>query len=126
MALLEVPSRVKRETASAGVRLVASSHTHMTNLFDLTSETAVVIGGTGVLGGAIAEGLASAGARVAILGRNHERGLARVEAIRKTGGNAEFFAADALSRESLESARTAVNGALGAPSILVNTAGGND
>jgi len=37
------------------------------NLFDLTGEVAVVIGATGVLGGAIAEGLARAGARVAVV-----------------------------------------------------------
>ena len=98
----------------------------MTNLFDLTGETAVVIGGTGVLGGAIAEGLAAAGAGVAILGRNAERGQARVEAIRNAGGAAEFFPADALSRENLDAARAAVTGSLGAPTILVNTAGGND
>jgi NAD(P)-dependent dehydrogenase (short-subunit alcohol dehydrogenase family) len=48
---------------------------------------AVVIGGTGVLGGALAEGLASAGAAVAVVGRNAERGLARVAAIEKAGGS---------------------------------------
>ena len=46
----------------------------MTNLFDLSGEVAVVIGGTGVLGGSLAEGLSSAGASVAILGRNQEGG----------------------------------------------------
>jgi NAD(P)-dependent dehydrogenase (short-subunit alcohol dehydrogenase family) len=56
----------------------------MTNLFDLTGEVAVDRR-TGVLGGAIAEGLAAAGAKVAVLGRNpNESG--RVEAIRKAGG----------------------------------------
>src|ERR1700680_4133507 len=44
------------------------------NLLDLTGEVAVVLGATGVLGGAIAEGLAAAGAKVAVLGRNAERG----------------------------------------------------
>ena len=43
-------------------------------LFDLSGEVAVVIGGTGVLGGALAQGLAEAGAKVAVLGRNSERG----------------------------------------------------
>ncbi|MFM1942891.1 MAG: hypothetical protein RI897_1873, partial [Verrucomicrobiota bacterium] len=62
-----------------------------TTLFDLSGEVAVVIGGTGVLGGAIAEGFASAGARVAIVGRSEEKGRERVEAIRMAGGEAEFF-----------------------------------
>jgi nucleoside-diphosphate-sugar epimerase len=47
------------------------------NLFDLMGEIATVIGGTGVLGGAIAEGLALAGAKVAVLGRNQNRGESR-------------------------------------------------
>ena len=50
-------------------------------LFDLSGEVAVVIGATGALGGAIAEGLAEAGAKIAVLGRNAERGNARVKAI---------------------------------------------
>lgn len=96
------------------------------NLFDLSGEVAVVIGGTGVLGGALAEGLASAGAAVAILGRSAERGEARVAAIRGAGGRALFVAADALSREDLRRAHAAVRDVLGAPGILLNAAGGND
>jgi len=42
----------------------------MNDLFDLSGEVAVVIGATGALGGALAEGLAAAGAKVAVLGRN--------------------------------------------------------
>jgi NAD(P)-dependent dehydrogenase (short-subunit alcohol dehydrogenase family) len=98
----------------------------MSDLFDLSSEVAVVIGATGVLGGALAEGLAAAGATVAILGRNEERGRARVETIRAAGGQAEFFAADAIDRASLAEAHRAVEKALGAPTVLVNAAGGND
>src|SRR5580765_8564003 len=95
-------------------------------LFDLTSEVAVVIGATGVLGGALAEGLAQAGAKVAVLGRNGERGAACVKRIKGAGGTAAFFSADAQSRESLGEAREAIEKALGAPVILVNAAGGND
>src|SRR5947209_3921885 len=80
----------------------------MSNLFDLSKEVAVVIGATGVLGGALAEGLAAAGARVAILGRNAERGEARVKTIRDAGGTAEFFAADAMDRASLSEAHAAI------------------
>ena len=43
------------------------------DLFDLTGQIGVVIGATGVLGGAISQALAGAGASVAVLGRNAER-----------------------------------------------------
>ena len=69
------------------------------SLFDLTNETAVVIGATGTLGGALADGLAAAGAKVAVLGRNAQRGQARVDAIRAAGGIAEFFATDAMDSQ---------------------------
>ncbi|MEK7674459.1 MAG: SDR family oxidoreductase [Verrucomicrobiota bacterium] len=96
------------------------------DLFDLSNEVAVVIGGTGVLGGALAEGLAQAGARVAVAGRNAERGSARARKITEQGGQAQFFAADALQRESLHQARVEIEQALGAATILVNAAGGTD
>lgn len=96
------------------------------DLFDLSKEVAVVIGATGVLGGALAEGLASAGARVAVLGRNRERGEARVKSIADQGGSARFFSADAVSEESLTAAHREIVDSLGAPTILVNAAGGND
>jgi NAD(P)-dependent dehydrogenase (short-subunit alcohol dehydrogenase family) len=95
-------------------------------LFDLSGEVAVVIGATGVLGGALAEGLAGAGAKIAVLGRNVERGEARVQSIQAKGGTAAFFAADAVSRRSLGEAHEKIVTALGAPTILLNAAGGND
>lgn len=98
----------------------------MTQLFDLKADVAVVIGATGVLGGALAEGLAGAGAKVAVLGRNAERGEARVKAIKDAGGRAAFFAADAVNRASLEAAAKVVEAQLGPVTILVNAAGGND
>jgi len=94
--------------------------------FDLGSEVAVVIGATGALGGALAQGLAEAGAKVAVLGRNQERGEARVGQIEAAGGRAAFFTADAIRQESLYSAHEAIVRAFGPPTILVNAAGGND
>jgi NAD(P)-dependent dehydrogenase (short-subunit alcohol dehydrogenase family) len=96
------------------------------SIFDLSGEVAVVIGATGALGGALAQGLAEAGAKVAVLGRNTERGNARVKTIQKRGGQGAFFEADAVQKESLRSAHKALEKTLGAPTVLVNAAGGND
>jgi NAD(P)-dependent dehydrogenase (short-subunit alcohol dehydrogenase family) len=96
------------------------------DLFDLTGEVAVVLGATGVLGGAMAEGLAAAGAKVAVLGRNSERGETRVRSIQQKSGTAHFFSADAVDPDSLKAAREALSTRLGPPTILVNAAGGND
>jgi NAD(P)-dependent dehydrogenase (short-subunit alcohol dehydrogenase family) len=96
------------------------------NLFDLKDEVAVVIGATGVLGGALAEGLARAGAAVAVLGRSRERGEACVRRITEQKGRAKFIPADATDRESLAAAHREVEHALGPPTVLVNAAGGND
>ena len=95
------------------------------NLFDLTGEVAVVIGGTGVLGGAIAGGLAASGAKVAVAGRHAGRGGERVDAISQAGGTAVFFEADASSKESLDGLLAAVRIHFGTPTVLVNAAGGN-
>ncbi|MDA1040597.1 MAG: gluconate 5-dehydrogenase, partial [Planctomycetota bacterium] len=50
-------------------------NTFIENLFGLRGRTAVVVGGTGVLGGALAEGLARAGAFVVVAGRGADRGV---------------------------------------------------
>jgi NAD(P)-dependent dehydrogenase (short-subunit alcohol dehydrogenase family) len=96
------------------------------SLFDLSGEVAVVIGATGVLGGALAEGLAMAGAAVAVVGRNPQRGEACVKRIKDHGKLAEFFAADATDAAALHAAHGQIESKLGGPTILVNAAGGND
>ena len=95
------------------------------DLFSLKDEIAVVIGGTGVLGGVMAEALAGAGARVAVLGRSRERGGERVQAIESAGGVAAFHAADATDADSLARARDAIGEQWGQVSVLINAAGGN-
>ena len=95
------------------------------DLFDLSGEVAAVIGATGALGGAMAEGLASAGARVAVLGRSEERGRRTVEAIEAAGGEAVFVGCDATSQASVRTAHRALRERLGAVTVLVNAAGGN-
>jgi len=95
-------------------------------LFDLSQDIAVVVGGTGVLGGAIAQGLAEAGAHIAVLGRSAEKGEARAHAIREAGGKALYVACDAKDRASLAAAAQVITTQIGEPSVLINAAGGND
>jgi NAD(P)-dependent dehydrogenase (short-subunit alcohol dehydrogenase family) len=94
-------------------------------LYSLHQQVAVVVGGTGELGGAMAEALAGCGASVAIVGRNQERGARRVQAIEAAGGSALFQSADVLDPESLQAACLAIEERLGPTSVLVNAAGGN-
>ncbi len=92
----------------------------------MRDQVAVVTGGSGVLGSALAQGLAEAGARVAILGRRREASQRVADAIIAGGGEAIAVAADVLDRAALESAATEIAGRLGPVDLLVNGAGGND
>jgi NAD(P)-dependent dehydrogenase (short-subunit alcohol dehydrogenase family) len=82
------------------------------NRFDLTGEVAVVLGGTGGLGGAMAEGLAQAGAQVAILGRSQERGEAKAKEYSKHAKTI-FVSVDALDPKSLQHAEQKIEKELG-------------
>jgi NAD(P)-dependent dehydrogenase (short-subunit alcohol dehydrogenase family) len=93
-------------------------------LFDLTGRVAVVTGGSGALGSAMARGLSEAGARIAIMARRLERAQAVASAI-EAGGAAMAVAADVLDHATLERARDAVLGRWQRIDILVNAAGGN-
>ena len=61
------------------------------DLFSLQGRTAVVIGGTGELCGAMAEGFASAGAHVILVGRDPAKADARLAKITAAGGSGEFL-----------------------------------
>lgn len=101
------------------------SSAFLKNLFGLDRQSAIVVGGTGVLGGAVASGLASAGAKVFVAGRSRERGQARVDGILAEGGAAKFLEIDSLSRDSLTAARDHVSASHGSLDMLVNCAGVN-
>jgi len=94
-------------------------------LFSLKGKVALVIGGTGELCGAMAEGLAGAGAQVLLVGRNEEKAKARLEAIEASGGKASFIKADVSTKDSLEKLRDEAISVAGGIDILVNGAGVN-
>jgi len=99
--------------------------TFLTDQFSLDGKVAVVTGGTGVLGGAMARGLAKAGAKVGILGRRAELAESVGQQIRQDGGEALALPADVLDKEQLEKARTTLLDHWGRIDILINAAGGN-
>jgi len=93
--------------------------------FDLQGKAAAVTGGAGVLGSAIAKGLARSGAKVAILGHSEPKALAVAEAIVEAGGDALGVGVDVLDKGTLSAARDLVLERFGRVDILVNCAGGN-
>ena len=98
---------------------------YIENLFNVKDKIAVLTGGGGVLAGAIAEGLALAGAKVVLLGRHTENIEARAKKIEQLGGFALAIQADVLDMASLEEANSKILMLLGSPDILINLAGGN-
>ena len=103
----------------------ANPAAYLTSLFSLDGKVAVVIGGTGELCGAMAEGLAAAGAEVVLVGRNQDKATAKLERIAAAGGRAWFHAAEATSKSALEALLTAVLQHSGRVDIVVNGAGVN-
>jgi NAD(P)-dependent dehydrogenase (short-subunit alcohol dehydrogenase family) len=94
-------------------------------LFGLDDQVVVVIGGTGVLGGALCDGLAQAGAHVVVAGRSEERGNERVAKIKKLGSAASFHPVDVTDRESVQSLLETLVEKHGRVHGLVNCAGVN-
>ena len=93
--------------------------------FDIRGRVAAITGGYGVLGSAIARGLARAGARVAIVGRRAEAADREAGVILQEGGEARALVADVLDREQMRRATERLAEDWGGIDILVNAAGGN-
>lgn len=89
---------------------------------DLTGRTALVTGSTRGIGRAIAESLASAGARVAVVGRDQARAR---EVAANISADARGYACDVGESASIVSLVEAVEREMGAIDILVNNAGIN-
>lgn len=98
----------------------------MTDLFDLTGKKAVVVGGAGGIGQAIAEGLAEAGALVMISSRKEEAlQRAQKEIKASTGLDILYCVGDASREKEVEALLAAALREMGGVDILVNSQGFN-
>lgn len=98
---------------------------YLNQLFSLSGKTAVVIGGTGELCGAMAEGLAGAGAEVVLVGRSAEKAKTRLDKIEAAGGKAYFLPCEVDKRDQLEKLLADVVAKSGKVDVLINGAGMN-
>jgi len=94
-------------------------------LFGLEGKVAAVIGGGGVLAGAMAEGLAKAGASVAILDLNRENAEKQAQAIRDLSANSIAIPLDVTNKEQMIAVEAQIEEELGGTDILINAPGIN-
>ena len=92
---------------------------------DLTGKTAVVVGGSGGLGEAMAHTLCGAGAKIALVGRNQAKLDKVAHDLKKAGGTVETFTADMVSESDVHKLGKDVTAKFGAAQILINSAGIN-
>ena len=98
----------------------------MTNLFSLEGKCAVVVGGAGGIGQAVAQGLAEAGAKVAIASRKEESLQRAVREIKEACGiDVTYYIVDASDEASVEALAKKANEDMGKVDILVNSMGLN-
>lgn len=103
----------------------AHARMDVVNLFGLRGKVAVVAGGAGVLGSAIGEGLAAAGAKVALTNRARARATEVAARLTDAGWQAQGYVMDALQRESVQQCCDEVLRAHGRIDVFVNAVGGN-
>ncbi|PTY06956.1 gluconate 5-dehydrogenase [Opitutaceae bacterium EW11] len=102
-----------------------STSDYVSSLFSLTGKVAVVIGGTGELCSAMAQGLAGAGAEVVLVGRNEEKAKGRLDKIAAIGGKGYFVSAEATSKAEMQALLDTVLKRSGRVDVVINGAGVN-
>ena len=98
---------------------------YLEELYSLDNQTAVVIGGGGVLAGCMAEGLAKAGANLAILDLNLENAQKKADELKGLDVKTSAIKVDAASKADLEKAADQILKEFGSMDILINAPGIN-
>ena len=94
-------------------------------MFDLQNKVAVITGGNGGIGFGMAQGLATAGARIVIAARNAAKSAAAVELLQSSGAQALAIEVDVTSEDSVARLFEQANARCGHVDILINNAGIN-
>ena len=94
-------------------------------MFNLQDKVAIVTGGNGGIGLAMAEALAGAGARIAVVGRNAEKLELALNVLTQYGREAKAYAVDVCDEAAVSAFTTQVVMDFGRLDILVNNAGIN-
>lgn len=95
----------------------------MTNLFDLTGKIALVTGSSQGIGYALAEGLASHGARIVLNGRSPDKLAAAAAALKAEGHDAHAAPFDVTDPDAVQAAIAKIEADIGPIDILINNAG---
>lgn len=99
---------------------------YINELFSLQGKVAAVIGGSGVLGGEMAQALSEAGAKTAVMyGSSKDDAGERAKQIQDAGGTAMITKADVRDESSLRKAFKEIEDQWGRIDILVNAPGVN-
>jgi len=96
------------------------------NYFDLSGQVALVTGGNGGIGLAMAEGLAGAGADIVVAARDADKGATAVATLQESGVRSTFIRVDVRDPDSISNLVDSVVDEFGGLDILVNNAGTND
>jgi gluconate 5-dehydrogenase len=94
------------------------------DIFSLEGRVAVIPGGSGGIGAALAEGLAGAGARIVVAGRTPETCEAAADRVREAGGEALAVSVDVTSEEDCDRLVGETLDRFGRLDIVVNAVGG--
>ncbi len=98
---------------------------YISSLFSVREKVVIITGGGGIIGGALAKGFVSAGAKVIIIGRSEASLRERVNALKTSENEITSFQCDVLDRERLIQVNQEILKRYGKIDVLINAAGGN-
>ncbi|RIV43444.1 SDR family oxidoreductase [Flagellimonas pelagia] len=94
-------------------------------LFDISNKVILITGGTGVLGGSMAEYLLSEGAKIVLLGQTENKVKNKVMGLKESYSDVLGFSGSVLDKHFLEDVKRKVVQEWGRIDVLINAAGGN-